>query len=233
MIELFKFKPVGNLPDPSPFCMKVETFLKMAALEYRNVEINDPNKGPKGKLPFIQDGENVVGDSSLIIEYLTDRYSPAIHRDLNKQQNAIGHSLTKLLEERFYWIVVYSRWIDDRCWPSIRDEFFGSLPKPIRFPLAGWVRKRVKRDLRGQGIGRHSQDEIYAMGRQDLQSVSDILDANDFMLGNNPTQFDCSVHAFVATAIQFSLDTPLKAFGLTLPNLVDYNDRMNGLYYPA
>jgi Glutathione S-transferase, C-terminal domain len=65
----------------------------------------------------------------------------------------------------------------------------------------------------------------------DLQAVSDILDDDDFILGDHPSRFDCSVHAFVAGAIQCTFDTPLKTFGLTLSNLVDYNDRMNALYY--
>lgn len=233
MIKLFKFKPAANLPDPSPFCMKVETFLKMTRLEYENVEINDPHKGPKGKLPFIQDGTTVIGDSSLIIDYLTDTYKPDIDKLLSAQQAAVGYCITKTLEEHFYWIVVYSRWIDDRCWPGVRDMLFASIPQPLRSIIAGFFRHRVKRTLYGQGIGRHTPEEIYETGRQDLQAVSDILDDNDFILGDRPSSFDCSVHAFVAGAIQCTFDNPLKTFGLTLSNLVDYNDRMNALYYGA
>ncbi len=231
MIKLFKFKPAANLPDPSPFCMKVETFLKMARLDYENVEINDPRKGPKGKLPFIRGGETVIGDSSLIINYLLDRYRPDIDTYLSARQAAVGYCVTRMLEEHFYWIVVYSRWIDDRCWPGVRDMLFASIPQPLRSVIAGFFRHRVKRTLYGQGIGRHTSEEIYEMGRQDLQTVSNILGENDFILGEHPSSFDCSVHAFVAGAIQCTFDNPLKRFGLTLSNLVDYNDRMNALYY--
>jgi len=233
MIQLFKFKPAANLPDPSPFCMKVETFLKMARLDYENVEINDPRKGPKAKLPFIRDGETVIGDSSLIIDYLIDTYTPDIDQQLSAREAAVGDCVSKMLEEHFYWIVVYSRWIDDRCWPGVRDFLFASVPQPLQSLVAGFFRQRVKRTLYGQGIGRHTSEEIYAMGCQDLQAVSDILAGNDFILGDGPTRFDCSVHAFVAGAIQCRFDNPLKAFGLTLSNLVDYNDRMNALYYDA
>lgn len=233
MIKLFKFKPAGNLPDPSPFCMKLETFLKMAELPYERIEANDPRKGPKGKLPFIRIDNRDIGDSSLIIEYLTASQNLDIDRNLSKKDEALGHCLTKTLEERFYWILVYSRWIDERCWPSVRSMLFDALPAPIRPVVAGIMRRSVKRDLYGQGLGRHSQDEIYQMGRYDLQAISDILGENSFILGRQPTRFDCSVHGFVASAIQFSLPTPLQEFGLSLPNLVDYNDRMNGLYYTS
>ena len=233
MIKLFKFKSAANLPDPSPFCMKVETFLKMARLEYENVEINDPRKGPKGKLPFIRDGETVIGDSSLIINYLLDKYKPDIDKQLNAQQAAVGYCVTRMLEEHFYWIVVYSRWIDDRCWPGVRDMLFASVPQSLRSIVAGFFRHRVKRTLFGQGIGRHTPNEIYELGREDLQAVSDILDDNDFIQGERPSSFDCSVHAFIAGAIQCSFDTPLKTSGRALPNLVAYNDRMNALYYGA
>ena len=34
MIKLYQFKPAWGLPNPSPFCMKVETYLRMAGLSY-------------------------------------------------------------------------------------------------------------------------------------------------------------------------------------------------------
>ena len=34
MITLYQFPSRGNLPNPSPFCMKLETYLRMAGLIY-------------------------------------------------------------------------------------------------------------------------------------------------------------------------------------------------------
>ena len=33
-VMLYKFGPVMGLPDPSPFCFKLETYLRMAGIKY-------------------------------------------------------------------------------------------------------------------------------------------------------------------------------------------------------
>jgi len=44
MIKLYQFHPAWGLPNPSPFCMKVETYLRMAGLPY---------EGVNGAVPFL------------------------------------------------------------------------------------------------------------------------------------------------------------------------------------
>ena len=50
MIELYQFPRAFGLPNPIPFCMKVETYLKLTGLPYE-VKDTDPRKAPLGKLP--------------------------------------------------------------------------------------------------------------------------------------------------------------------------------------
>ena len=45
MIKLFQFPPYWGLPNASPFCMKVETYLRMTGIPYQNVYVRDPRKG--------------------------------------------------------------------------------------------------------------------------------------------------------------------------------------------
>ena len=70
MIKLYQFQPAFGLPNASPFCMKVENYLRMAVLPYEIAPNASHFKAPKGKLPYIEDGAKVVADSSFIIEYL-------------------------------------------------------------------------------------------------------------------------------------------------------------------
>ena len=74
-VRLHKFGEAWGIADPSPFCLKVESFLREANIAYEVVPF-DPRrsfaKAPKGKLPFIEDEDGtVVGDSSLIIARLS------------------------------------------------------------------------------------------------------------------------------------------------------------------
>jgi hypothetical protein len=74
MITLYTFGPAFGLPDPSPFVTKAEVLLKMAGLLYRT-DTKGLSKAPKGKLPYIRDGEDIVADSTFIRLHLEKRYS--------------------------------------------------------------------------------------------------------------------------------------------------------------
>ena len=54
-IKLFQFPRMFAIPNLSPFCCKLETWLRIAGIPYETVDTPDPRKGPKGKLPFIED----------------------------------------------------------------------------------------------------------------------------------------------------------------------------------
>jgi hypothetical protein len=58
MITLYTFGPAFGLPDASPFVTKAEVLLKISKLPYR-AERGGLRKAPRGKLPYIRDGETV------------------------------------------------------------------------------------------------------------------------------------------------------------------------------
>ena len=88
------------------------------------------------------------------------------------------------------------------------------------------IRNSVKKSLHKQGTGRHTPDEIVAIGVADLDAVSELLGDRDFLLGERPHTVDGSVYAFVEAVAGFSLDSPLKLHLHSRPNLVAYRDRV-------
>jgi Glutathione S-transferase N-terminal domain len=48
MVTLYKFIPAWGLPDLSPFCVKLETYLRLAKIPYET-QVGDPRKAPKKK----------------------------------------------------------------------------------------------------------------------------------------------------------------------------------------
>jgi glutathione S-transferase len=69
-IKLFQFPRMFGIPNVSPFCCKLETWLRIARVPYEVVDTPDPRKGPKGKLPFIEDAGVRIADTSLIVDHL-------------------------------------------------------------------------------------------------------------------------------------------------------------------
>src|SRR3546814_3802776 len=61
-IVLYSFGPWQGLPSGSHFCLKTEIQLKLAGLAYIKDFTGQP-QAPKGKLPYIRDGQEIVTDS--------------------------------------------------------------------------------------------------------------------------------------------------------------------------
>src|SRR5262249_50946689 len=69
-IKLFQFPRMFAVPNLSPFCCKLATWLRIARIPYESVPTPDPRKDPKGKLPFIEDAGVRIADTSIIVDSL-------------------------------------------------------------------------------------------------------------------------------------------------------------------
>jgi glutathione S-transferase len=224
MIELHEFEPAWGI-NPSPFCLKVETYLRLAGLPFRAVP-STPFKAPKGKLPFITDNGHRVGDSGHIIAYLQATYGDPLDHGLSAEQQALGHVLRRTCEESLYFVLLYSRWLDEPGWEMVRQAFFGGLPPVARDLVPRLVRRTIARSLRRQGYGRHSRDEIYALGIADLDALATHLGGRPFAVADRPTSVDASVYSFLVSVIWPPIEMPLKRHALTRQALCAYLERM-------
>lgn len=232
MIKLFQFAPALGLPNASPFCLKLETYLRMAAIPYENVYIDNPGKGPKGKLPFIEHEGRRIADSGFIIEYLKSRFGDPLDQGLSREQLALGHVLRRMIEEGLYWIAVYVRWADEEGWRHTREAFFGRMPFPLAQMVPPLARRGMTRELHMQGTGRHAPKEVYALGAADLTALADLLGARPFFLGERPASVDATAFGFLANILWPPIETPLKAHARTLPALEGHCRRMAGRCFP-
>jgi glutathione S-transferase len=210
----------------SPFGLKLETWLRLADIPYVVEPSTDLRKAPKGKLPYIKDEGRLVADTTQIIEYL--KASRGIDPDagLGEGERAQSLMLQRLFEDHFYFVLAYSRWIDEAGWRTLYPAFFGRLPFPISRLVAGHFRRRVRRMLQLQGIGRHRPDEIYARGRADLAAVADFLGDRPFLMGEQLTTVDAVAYAFLANVIYLPFETELKRAALEFPTLITYCEAM-------
>ena len=231
MIKLHQFAPAFGLPNASPFCMKVETYLRMAGLPYQLVNSGDVLRAPKGKLPVIDDDGTVVADSSFIIEHLKARYGDPLDSGLTPPQRALALALQHLFEDSLYWALLYTRWIEEPGWALTGPAFFGALPVPVRWVLPPLARRGIRAELRGHGMGRHHAAEIHAIGCRDLGAVADLLGEQPYMLGDSPSSIDATAYAFLANVLWAPLDSPLQRHARTRPTLDAYCQRMKARYF--
>jgi glutathione S-transferase len=194
--------------------MKVETYLRMAGLSYGVINGAVPFKAPKKKLPYIEDGTQLVADSGFILEYLKKTYGDPLDADLSEADRVIAHALRRLFEENLYWVALYSRWIEESIYLETKRVFFGAIPPILRDLVAGRVRKGIRKALYAQGTGRHSRDEIYDIGKADLTAVSVWLGEKPFFIGATATSVDAIAYAFLANILVPPLKSPLKDHGI-------------------
>ncbi|HEX7841805.1 MAG TPA: glutathione S-transferase family protein [Kofleriaceae bacterium] len=229
MKELTLFQPPTrpwHTPNLSPFCTKLECYLRMAEIPYKAAAMQ-LGKAPKGKIPYVElpDGKR-MGDSQLVIEHLEAQLraegKPALDDGLSGHDRAIGHLVRRTLEEAYYFVTLYTRWKTDDGFAAVRDEFKKFIPGLV-VPL---VRRDIRKKLHSQGTGRHTAEEVTGFGAADFDACAEILGDRPFLLGDRPRTFDCTLYAFVESLLGFPVDSPLKARAASHPNLVAYRARI-------
>ena len=231
MITLYNFGPGFGLPDPSPFVTKAETLLKMANLPYRT-DSKGFSKAPKGKLPYIDDDGERIADSTFIRWHIEKKYGIDFDRGLTPEQRAIAWAFAKMAEEQLYFAALDARWNDDANFARGPAIFFRRAPALIRPLVISLVRRRVRKGLYAQGMGRHSRAEIVALGTRSIDAIADFLGAKPYFMGAEPTGVDATIFAFGAGILCPVFETPLRSAAERHDNLKRYVGRMTARYYP-
>jgi len=232
MIKLFGFGKKLGLLDPSPFVMKVHVFLRMANIEYKSIaSLKNLRNSPKGKLPYIEDGDKTICDSQAIIDYLKEKYASNIDSHLSQQDKATSYLIGNSLDKGLYWCLLWGRWQYEPTWEIIKREFFKKLPFPFSAFMPNMIRKKAIKALKTQGTGKHSDEEIIAMADRSFQALSGLLTDKPYFFGDQVSSFDATAYAFIDTCTQSILDTAINTKAKSYKNLVDYAARMKQEFF--
>jgi glutathione S-transferase len=230
-IKLFQFPRLLSVPNLSPFCCKLETWLRITGIPYEVVDMPMPRKAPKGKVPFIEDARQRIGDSSLIIDHLkkTRRIDPDAH--LDSAQRATAVLVQRTLEEHYAFVVLYTHFVREAGWWHTRVTF-DKVPAPIRSLIARMVRGRMRKILWVQGVSRHSDADIIEAGIDDWRAVVAVMSSGPFFFGEEPTSIDATVFGALATTIFTPIESPIRDFLRSQPACLAYAERMRMRFFP-
>jgi glutathione S-transferase len=231
MITLYTFGPAFGLPDPSPFVTKAEVLLKMAGLPYRT-DTKGFSRAPKGKLPYICDGEDIIADSTFIRLHLEKRYNIDFDEGLSPKERGFAWAVEKMCEDHLYWLLVHARWVDDANFKRGPAKFFDQAPAPVR-PFVKWlIRRRIRQAMYGQGTSRYSESERTILSDRTFASLSAILGDKSYIMGDRPCGADATVFAFLLGALCPIFDDVMRTSAESYSNLRDYCARLSRQYYP-
>ena len=210
MLTLFSYPELHGVADNNGYGLKVFAYLRLAGVAFSHRHIFDASSAPRGQLPYITDGDDVVGDSDAIIRHVAVRYGRDLDADLSAEQRRTGLMLRRTLDD-LYWVMSYSRWKDDAFWPlfsaALREQHpiltDDDLEKARSFNMQRYYY---------QGIGRFEPPAAYARGVADLEVVAGLTPDNGYLFGPKPGSADAGIYGFIANILFYPIETPLKSF---------------------
>lgn len=212
MIQLFQYKPRFGM-NSSPFCLKIELVLKILNIPFEIIDDYSKASPPKGKLPYIKDGDKIISDSYFILKYINETYQKDLDQKLLADQKAFSYAFIKMIEEHLYWIIVYSKWIDENNAYLTKEAYLEDEPAEMNEALIFYISKS-KRDLEGIGIGLHIPEEIYELGIRALESIEFMIKERkgNFIFGDEPALIDIVTFSFIWQIIKPPIFSPLRKF---------------------
>lgn len=231
MITLYGAGPFFGLPDGSAYVMKTEMQLRMAGLAYRK-QPAEPDRSPKGQIPFIEDGGVWIADSTFIRLYLEDTYGIDFDEGLDARGRAEAWTVERMLENHLYWAIGYFRWLVPENFERGPAHFFDDAPEELRDQVRRDALKEVRAAMKANGVGRHSEPEIADLAMRSLAALSTILGDRAYLMGDRPCGADAAMLGMLSALYAPQFPCELRTRAERLGNLVAYADRLMARFFP-
>ncbi len=111
-------------------------------------------------------------------------------------------------------------------------QFFNFAPAPLRPIIIAIMKRKVRQQLQGQGLGRHARADIAAFAARDLGAIAEQLGDKPWLFGDQPKGADATVWAMVASALCAHFDMEVQREAARHPRLIAYRDRGMALWFP-
>lgn len=241
VVYLFQFSRTPVIPSMSPYCLKVETWLRLAGLKYENIDHKMKFKSKKGLLPFVELNGEEINDSAVIIKELSQRFDKDLDAGLDSSQKNVSHAMISMIENHLFWVLMWWRTKHPdniiKGYKMNLQHFLGSrIPNGLLslFFKYSYTRKGLRK-VKAHGIGVHKPEEILEFGQNDLKVLSEMLADKPFFFGDEPTSLDVVAFANLAQIyfIDKELQYPLQDFMQeNCANLVGHVNRMKERCFP-
>jgi hypothetical protein len=235
IVYLCQFPRSKVIPNLSPFCLKLETWLRIADIPYKNVE-NFPvtSRSREGTLPFAELNGIEYPDSGFAIRDLSNILKKeALEIHLNDEQRSAARAFETLAEQSLWpaFLKFRDHYIDELV--SLTPGLFGPLNGLFKFFARNYIFSNTESKIFHNGIGRHSEEDIIRLSQEDLLAISKYLGTKHYITGFKATKVDAALFGVLAQIVYLPFETPQKKYIFQkCLNLREYCDRIRNRYWP-
>ncbi|XP_068616486.1 failed axon connections homolog [Brachionichthys hirsutus] len=224
-------RPKNGVPSLSPFCLKIETYLRMVDLPYQNHF--DGKLSPQGKMPWVEHDHEQASGSDFILDFLEEKLGVNLNENLSPQERAVSRAITKMVEEHLYWTIAYCQWVDNLEETQKLLAMSGPLSDTLKWLQSHLNGGIVRREMYGHGIGRFSKEEVYSLMEKDMRTLATLLGDQKYFMGSKMSTLDATVFGHLAQAMWTLPGTrPEQLIKGELINLAMFCERMRRRFWP-
>jgi hypothetical protein len=209
VVYLYEFPRALAVPILSPFCIKLETFLRAHNIKYE-VFGSWTVRSKEGRVPFIELNGEQIADSQIILWHLYKHFN--IDEGLTVEQQGVSRAIDRMVEGSAYYPITYIRSYlhAEEC---VDYKISGMKLNWAEKKAAVWKLKHdTESKLRNEGTMLHSEEDIFEILRRDIDALSEILGTKKFMLGDKPSLADLTVFGHLGLIYYLPFDEPSKHF---------------------
>ena len=232
MITLVQFPKPPNRPSFSPFCLKLETYLKVSNLPYKNKLTISTKNSKKHKMPMLLDDGDLIEDSTFVIEHLKKKHGIDLDQNLTDEQKAISKAFQWLCEKSIVDIVVYFRWVDEKNWLKFREVIFHGAPWIIKATIGNKMSRSIQKTLHKHGIGRFTDVEKLKILDDNLLAISNYLADKKYFFGDQVSTIDTILYSHLIQVAPRNVVPQFEGVIDKYPNLKNYVNRFSKTHWP-
>jgi len=209
VVYLYQFPRAKAVPDLSPFCIKIETFLRAHQIKHE-VFGDYTVRSKEGRVPFIELNGEQIADSQIILWHLYTYFKIDEKEGLTDQQKGMSRAIDRLIEGTSYYPITYFRSYE-HAEDCVDESISGMKLNWLEKKAAVWKLKHdTKAKLMNEGTMLHSREDIIEILRRDIRALSDILGNQEYLFGSEPTLADLTLFGHYGLIYYLPFDEPTK-----------------------
>ncbi|KAE9556219.1 hypothetical protein FO519_000558 [Halicephalobus sp. NKZ332] len=229
VVYLVQIPRAGAIPSLSPFCFKLETWLRMAGIKYHNVSNDFTHVSYKGQIPFIELNGRQIADSDHIIMELTKIFNVELDKNLTPLEWANSIAYHHLIEHGILWGNLYFKSINNNFMATpdgVINHFTGFKKFIFKSFILGQRRRSFAAKCKAQGIGLDTPAEVEATLKNQIKALSTFMGESKFLIKDVPTTVDAVCFSALCHFYYLPINKMIKNYIDEQENLVDYMRRM-------